>query len=481
MFCIELLNTFSEKELQDFRHLVHCRYFNTDAGVTTLFEELCKSVLSKKTYDEQIQAMLYRKIFPDVVVANEDLSKKQRNTLQSKINALKTLAEQFLMLEAQKEDDRRKYIFLYPKLLERKQYRLFSRHTNRDKKHLEDKAAKDASYYTQRYKIEAGIMDYLHHNGKLTKEDNLEDLNYHLDLYYLLTKLEHHLTTLSIKRVTARKEYNLNAIKATDLLLEQAIYAKHPLVQLYLANIELFDQPEDATYIGLLTLLDEYNDVIPIRLLKYFYTSALNYCMYQINAGQSAYLKNMFELYQIMDKKNLIIEDDFVPVDTLKNITISGCRIGAFDLAKQLLERYYPFIRRSVQDSVYNFNLGLIAFYNKDYELAHEKFIQTQPINTAYDINVRVLILKCLYETGKEYNEPTVQAFRTAESYFKNHKSLTSRAKLSYKNFIRILINLYRIRHRATKMSLTRLQGILEQQSVNSDKQWLLGKMGELG
>ncbi len=479
MLCIDLLNTFSEKELQDFSHVVHCRYFNTDAGVTTLFEVLWKSVLGKKTYNEQVKTMLYQKIFPDTAVADEGLTKKQRNTLQSKINALKTLAEQFLMLEAEKEDDRCKYIFLYPKLLERKQYSLFSRHAKRDKKQLEDKAAKDTAYYAQRYKIEEGRIDYLHQNGKLLEEDNLEDLNYHLDLYYLLSKLKHHLTTLSLKRVSAGK-YDLDAVKMTDLLLENVVYAKHPLVQLYLANIELFDQPGDAIYIRLLELLNRYNEVIPVRLLKPFYTSAINYCMYQIRTGQSLYFKNMFELYQIMDEKELIIEDGFVPIDTLRNMIISGCRVGAFDLAIQLLEQYYSFISRPVRESVYNFNMGLIAFHQKDYEQAHEQFIQTKPVNTAYDINVRVLTLKCLYESGKEYSEPTVQAFRTAESYFKNHKSLTGRARLSYKNFIRILINLYRIQHRATKMTLISLKEKLEQQEVNSDKRWLLEKINEL-
>lgn len=480
MFCIALLNTFSEKELEDFGHLVTCRYFNTDIYVLDLFEVLRKSVLGKRTYDATLQTIIYQKVFPDLPSPKDVLNEKQRRTLQYKINALKSLAEQFLTLEAQKENDSYKYDLLYPKLLERRQFSLFSRHANKDKKLLEAEIAKDATYYAQRYKIEAAIMDYLHQNGRLIKEDNLPDLNHALDLYYLLNKLSLHLTTLSLKRVSGKKEYDVNAIKTTDVLLKYPAYASQPLVLLYVANIKLFETPSHDAYLHLLVLLDEYNSAIPIRLLKHFYTTMINYCMYQINTGQLDYVQNMFDLYKITGEKNLVIVDGFIPIDRLKNMIIIACRVGEFDWAKQLLEQYRKYIRKSVREHVYRFNLGLISFHQKDYETAHEKFSQTGQVSLIYDINVRVLILKCLYETGQEYNEPTIQAFRTAESFFKNHKLLPTRSKKAYKNFIRILINLYRIRHRAGKTTIPQLKEKLNKQEVNIDKQWLMEKIEEL-
>lgn len=97
-----------------------------------------------------------------------------------------------------------------------------------------------------------------------------------------------------------------------------------------------------------------------------------------------------------------------------------------------------------------------------------------------YDDNVRFLLLKCLYETGKEYNEATEQAFNTAKKYFSNHKSMTALNKEGYQNFIQILIYLYRIRHGVGKIKLEQVRERLQQQTVNSDKRWLLEKIGEL-
>jgi len=481
MFCLKLLNTFSEKELDNFGHLITCRYFNTDIYVVRLFDVLRKSILGRKTYSTAIQTMMFQKVFTDLPKPEEVLDKNQRSILQHKVNALKELAEQFLTLEALRENDNYKYDFLYQKLLERQQFSLFSRHANRDKKRLEAVVAKDAPHYAQGYKIETAVLDHLHQSGRLLKEDNLSELNYHLDLYYLLSKLELHLTTVSLQWVSGRKVYNLNAVKTTDVLLAYPAYVEHPLVQLYLANIGLFETPNNKSYRHLLTLLEQHNDATPTPLLKHFYTTAINYCMHQINLGNLDYLRNIFDLYQNIHKKNLIIVDGFIPISRLKNMIITACRVEEFEWAKQLLGQYRKQVRKPIREDVYRFNSGLIAFYKKDYETAHEKFSRTGLINLDYDINVRVLILKCLYESEKEYSEPTIQAFRTAESFFKNHRLLPVRRKKGYKNFIRILINLYRIQHHATKMTLTSLQEKLEQQEVNSDKRWLLEKIEELG
>jgi len=142
-----------------------------------------------------------------------------------------------------------------------------------------------------------------------------------------------------------------------------------------------------------------------------------------------------------------------------------------------LLEQYRKFVRKSVRDNVYQFNIGVIAFYQNEFETAHEKFSQTDPINLIYDVNTRILILKCLYEIGSAYHEPTMQAFRTMEKFFKTHKSLSVQNKKGFKNFTRILMNLYRIRHGASKMTLDRIHEKLEAQDVNTDKQWLLEKI----
>jgi len=102
------------------------------------------------------------------------------------------------------------------------------------------------------------------------------------------------------------------------------------------------------------------------------------------------------------------------------------------------------------------------------------------PINQTHDINRRSLMIKSFYELDTEYKETTHTLFRSFEKYIREHKSLTTKSKTSYKNFIRILINLYRIKHNETKMQLSNLKEKLEAQKLNSNKTWLQEKIAEL-
>jgi len=180
-----------------------------------------------------------------------------------------------------------------------------------------------------------------------------------------------------------------------------------------------------------------------------------------------------------MHNKNLLINNGLISINSLKNMVTMGCRVEEFDWTEQLIVHYRSFIREAVRNSVYHFNLGAVAFYKKDYEVAHDKFIQVDKINTTYDINTRVLILKCLYEKEKNYSEPTMQAFRSANKYFKDNKSLPAKTRTGYTNFIKILIKIYRLRHNVntTKADVERIKEKLDTQKVNSDKRWLLEKM----
>lgn len=90
------------------------------------------------------------------------------------------------------------------------------------------------------------------------------------------------------------------------------------------------------------------------------------------------------------------------------------------------------------------------------------------------------MLLKSHYETDKEYDERTMQIFRSAGKYIVENKSLSSAHRKAYKNFIQALINLYRVRHQATKITLERVKEKLEKFEVFTDKQWLMEKIGEL-
>lgn len=478
---VQLLEKFSRQELKGLNYFVACRHFNTDKYVVKLLEVIENEVLKKDTSMENMQHFVYRQVF-EGSASSKELNQKEKATLNAKTSALTRLAERFLTIEALDANETYSSDLLYGKLLEKKQFSLFSRHANQAHKRAETNE-QGSDYYEWQYKVNKNILYYLNFKGRLNKEDNLSVINEHLDVYYLLSKLDLHLTAQSLAQ-SFSKSYDFSDIEALQTLLKLPRYAEHPLIKAYLAAIELTQNITYEAYTDLLYLLDFYESKIPHERINDFYVTLTNFCADQIKNGKVEYYAHQLDLYKIMDTKNLILTNNVMSSRKLKNMISLSCRSGEYDWAVYVIEKYCPFVAKSAREDTRYFNLGAIEFYKKDYDKTRDYFLKIENmVNPVYDINLKMMTAKYRYELDNkdnEYKDETAQLFRSTENYIRDRKSIQQADRTSHKNFIRLLINLYRIRHRATKMTLQSLKNKIIMQDAISDKNWLLEKIGEL-
>lgn len=475
--CIELLKKFSMKELTALACFVESKYFNTDELLVKLLAALKQWVLCEEHFNNALLAEVYKMVFDEKVIKGE-LNAQQKKLFNYKLSALLRLTERFLVIESIDEYPAYYDDILYEKILGKRQFKLFKRHIKRSKKQLEVSTKKNMKDYEHLQKIEENILDYQYLSNQLQTQDNLPTLIYFTDIAYLSKKLGQYSTILFLEDVTSKK-YDISAIEAIKELLDIPEYTSHPLIQIYQVANRLTKTQNELVYKELLVLLENHSVSITKADLKGFYTIAANFCARQIQKGQFGF-QQLFEVYKTMDEKNLLFDTNFISVDELKTIVAASCRIGKFDWALQMIEKYQPYVEKKTRQSVYHFNLGVVAFYQQDYPKALHHFIRVESVNFNYDINCRVIMLKSHYECDKEYDERTLQIFRSAEKYFNENQQLTTKNKKAYKNFIRTFINVYRIRFGATKMKLEDLTKKLEKQDVNSDKKWLLEKIEQI-
>lgn len=478
---IELLNSFTEKEIEKFAPLVSCTYFNTDQHVSRLFDCIKGKIWRRKTYDAAMQYKVYCEVFSKRPVSGNILSKEEKALLNAKMALLTRLAETFLMLEALKKKPACKSELLQDELLDRKQFLLFNRNIKKDKKQADKRGVQDIDYHNYQYKIEQRVLNHLHQSGQLAVKNNLPALNKHIDVYYMLSKLSLYLTAQSIIGQPNEKPHGFDQIKHVLALTTLPDYTNEPLIQIYRTTIKMMETEGSDDYRELMESLTLHANVLSRNDLTGFYSIGTVFCSRQIVQGKLVYNRKLFELYQAMHRKDLLHENGVMDVGNLKNLVTVSSRVAEFDWATQMIDNYRTYVETSLRNSVCHFNLGAIAFYQNDYKAAISHFIRVDKVNLAYDVNCRIMLLKSHYETDLEYDERTMQIFRSAEKFMHDNKSLPSGHKIGYKNFIRLLINLYRIRHRATKISLARLGEKLEQAEFISDKHWLVEKMKELG
>lgn len=474
---INLLNNFSEREIDGFSHFVACLYFNTDKYIIRLLETLKQDVLGKRQFNEELKNRVYEKVFSDKVTA-KGLNIEQRKRFSAKLTGLTRLAERFLAVEALEENKVYRSDLVCQKLLEKKQYLLFNRTIRKEEKILSLKTERDVLYHKQHYNLSKNVLSYLHQTGQLHQEDNVSEVLYHMDVQFCIEKFEHYVTMLSLTNAMGR-QYDTSSMNIALQLVDLPQYAEHPLLRVYKVVIELMKTGKKKSYQELLNVLESNVTHIPHTDLSAFYYVLINHCARQIRSEQFD-LRDLFDLYQNIEAKGLLLERNFVNITRLKNAVIAGCRVGTFEWTTEIIEKYKSFVDKPIRESVWHFNLGVIAFYQKDYKKALSHFIRAENINADYDINGRVMLLKSFYENDEDYDERTMQKFRSTEKFFKENKHLSPTRKKGYKNFVRILIYVYKFRHISTKMTIESIKEKLDKQDVNSDRNWLLEKIAEL-
>jgi len=475
-----LLKSFTKKELEGLQYFTENPYFNTDKDLSALIKPLKKYALSKERFTTDIQLKVYQAVFKDGSGKQKELSKKQKDYLTNKLNALLRLAEQFLMVDAMKDKEQYKFELLYPKLIDKRQTLLFNRHFKRDSKKLDAEKKRGVDYHNMQFKLQSAKLDFYFKEGLITKEDNYEELQYYLDVNYLAEKLKYHLAQVNLRKNFANKEYDFSSFEMIQPLLSYPKYASIPVVKIYLLVIDLVVKQDDYTFHTLLEILIDENATFPKNCLKPFYTILSNYCILQIGSGKLEFHQYLWNVYQQMHVQDLLQKDGFIDLQLLKNVITSSCSVQKLNWALEVIEHYKPYIPQAVRNSAYYYNLGIISFNQCLFDKAHSYFIRVQKIDDAHDIDTRMLLLKCIYEKEQDYSDATIQSFNSAKIFFKRKTSLTESNRKAYINFVTILIEIYKYKLQENNKRLIDIEKKLNYMRHIYYKVWLLCKLEEL-
>jgi len=477
--CIIYLNSLEQRELSDLQNIVACGYFNTDKSIIRLLDILIEKVIGKANFNSEIQLIVYEVIF-ECTVEKQKLNEKHKRRLFDKLNILARLIENYFVNEGIKEQGAYYDDLLLKRLKEKKLHNIFQRKISRNKKILTGKSVKNAAYYYHNFIGDLHLLDYQFREGMFyeNKDYEIDDLNYHLDIFYILHKLKINLSILTLEKTTEKK-FDISTFNASSPLIELPQYKSHLSIFIYKTAIALLkDQSEKAFKVLYETLQKNVAFLLKDEIVG-LYDLLAHFCVEQIKKGVFKH-KDLFLLFQKMDKQDLIASNEFSLIMKLKNMVAVACKVNEFEWAKNVVEKYTPYIRKEIRANVYHLNLGAIAYYQNDYKIALSHCIKVDTLNINYDKSCRILILKCHYELDEEYDYRTERIFRSAEKYFKSIKSFNKMERQMYANFMNIFINLYKIKHNAGKITLDVIKDRLKAQEINSDKHWLFSKLEEL-
>lgn len=476
---IELLESFSKKELDSLKRFSISPYFNTDRYVIKLLEVLIKKILHKSIDNNIMHFRIYNNVFIDLPKAKEALDKKQKALLNAKMSALTKLAERFLTVEALENSNKNRCELVFKALFEKKQFRLHQKHIKKEEAQL-NVQQKDFEYFDFIHLLEEEKFKDAHYSGKWVKEDNLNKVMQSLDAMYISKKLTYTIAGLTYNKAKANTKYDLSVIELLNSgFFDHTDYKKYPFIMLNIANAQLMINESLESYNELMNLIDKYEANISNTYLLSFYTVLTNFCVRQIKKGKQEYYYKNVEITKKLDQKNILFTNAF-SIQKLKNIVTIGCRANEYDWVIEMIEKSTSYINKSIKNDVMNYNLGFVAFQKKEYNTCIDYLLEVDNFNISFDLSKRFLLLKSYYELDKHYLEPTAQVFRSIEIFVLRNKLINTKDKKYHKNFINLAYNLYRYKHRVGKMSLRKLKDKLENAELISNKAWLREKIETL-
>lgn len=500
---IKLLPLFTKKERSNFEAFIKSPYFNKNKTIINLYQLLRKIICEDgRRYDEEIQQNIYTTLFPNDKVKDSGLSKKQRDAFNKHMSNLLGLSKSFLSHEALKENGGMQINLLLKNLIKKEAFEVFDIDSNKEKKILDSKKEEGKvgiDYYTRRMNLDLNIFESSYIERTLTQKHNIAEIDKSLDITYILKKLEFYLTYLSLLDYADIKS-NQFVHKFIDSLTEAQDYAENILIKVYQASIILMKSKGDkdadrSIYENFMEMLKKNKNKIPKYIMNDMYIVSTNYCTLQIYVGNDYHIE-MYQLYEIMDKNELLMENGFMPEIKLKNLITVACRVGEYEWAREMLKKYGREVKKRIRGSVINYNLGYIEFYEGKFEEAQGKFYESEKVELAYDLDGKIMLIKTMYEIdakNNKYDERFNTQLRSTQSFVKGKKQIQSGDRKRYLNFITTLIQIYsvfkyvdttgKIMNKADDKTIRnrilRASKDLSQKEY-SDKTWLSKKIADL-
>ncbi len=466
-----VLRQFDVWTLNRLEKFIKSPYYNVNDRLTSLYMRL--SDLIKTDAPEEKwpgKADLWQEMYK-----NEEYSDSR---LRKYFSDLLRLVEEFLIVED-----------LHTKPLKEVSHLLNSISINR-LKILENQAVKtaktrskravkrSAEFYYNQYKIEKELYILEEYEIKRMEKLNVEKILGHLDKFYFAEKLRFYYKILSQKNVA---EYRYEILFLDEIMahIEDRDYTDEPHIHLHFLVVKLALDPynEDIFEQVKQGILD-YIDIFPQTEARDLYNAALNFCIRQLNRGKTAYLDEIFQLYQASIKDRTIFLNNEITPNTFRNIVITGLRLDQFDWVESFIKNYADNLNEKYRSNAVNFSTARLYYYRKEYERVIPLLSRVEFSEMSYTLGAKALLLATYYELNEVAPlHSFIDSFRTFLN--RNKDKITLERWKNYHNLIGFVRKLSDVMP-FEEDKIQKIQEEIDNAEGIADIQWLKEKVQEL-
>jgi len=416
-------------------------------------------------------------------ITNELLQKrmfKKKSGDKNKINNLNsqlvTAIKGFLVEEALKADAITHKLLLSRTLKKRGLDEFFLKHNEGSIKAIQaDQNTLEATQYDALYML---TYDVTFHRDipkiKISHEDRLRQTEQHLDMAYILRKLQIKCEQITSKYIVKTNE-NTTAL-SIDLNHNMLKKNGNKLIQTYLYIIELYDKKTFDVYQKIKIIITNTQLKISNEIRMSFVRLMINYCHKRYSDGETIYLSEICALYYFAYENHLLVEDSYMSEIDYLNLT------KVILVAEDAWNEKTLFGMANLLKPEYRENGQLLAeaimrFKQKNYGKTQELLLQKiRWRNVEYKLDAHCLLIRTLYEIP-DYKQLRLKLHSFA-SFIDKDKTLSEERKLSNRNFIHFVTKIAEYKAASTFVNKALAADLFRKPIVYSD--WCDAKLKEL-
>ncbi len=431
---INLIYTFSNKEIKAFRCFLESPYFNKKEELVFLFKYI-KNCLNKEFSLE----MLNRKTVYIAVAGDKTYNDKHLNHIMSQ---LFQLAEHFLSIQNFEKDGIMPDYYLLEAYVERKQGKSFGLAYNRANKKLKETPFRDEKFFFQTFLL-ADIADQQFQSTELRQYDqNLEKASERLDRFFFSKKLKYLTAMISWEKIISRP-FNKTLINEIKDIVTKYKYTSTPQINIYYKLLLLLTEPASDKYFESLKVdLGLQKDYFPQKEMKLFYYFMINYCIIQIREGKNEFADELLQIYTSGIKNGALFEEGQITPWTFKNMIRLGIGQKEYAWTQNFISEYSYKLPSNKQKDAYNFSMADMFYAQNKYDEALNYLNQVEFTDIHYSLDAKELLLK-IYYTAEE-TEAFLSLIFSFKIYLKRNKLITKDVKTAYENFIRFIHQMHK-------------------------------------
>ena len=468
---INVISTFSTKEIRRFDEYLNSPYFNKNELATKLYE-FCKADYPKF----RISKIDRRDAFSYVFQTEAFSEQKLRYVMTDLVKLL----EDYLSITQYEKKPIRQKQNLLRELSERKLNKYFQSSLDIAQSMRSKNAYRDAAYFYDQYALESESYIFQVRNFQRNNDESLQNSVENLDLFFLATKLRSCCELMNRKNVFA-DDYQILFLDEILIHLKNNEYNDFPAISIYYQILMTLIESDDESHFSLLkNLLNDNADKFSMDEARDMYAFAQNYCIKKINGGNTSYLNELFLMYKTLIEKKIIFLGNFLSPWHFKNIVYVSLRLHEVDWTESFIYEYKNKISPEFRDNAFTYNLASLHFHKKEYSKAL-KLLQNVDYtdNIYYHLDSKSLLLKTYFELDEvESLLSLIDAFRI---FLRRNKLISDYQRSVYLNLVKFVKKALNIKLKSkSHEKIIQLREEIEKTKKVADLKWLLSKIDEM-